>query len=216
MLSLESDIADARLKIHSLLSDFGVEAGLWNLPNISEADVNAERERCFPNCMPMNDIDHMLHHVVSDGEEAFGRDNALWTDFRTQVEALAKCFSKRDHVERFTQKSIMENPSIPLQHKKALMGMFQTMCPTYCPTRWHFFFDVLHWLSKREQIFDYLQGIGRDDMTRSEIESMELLGRRSSKNFGPRFGAIMFCRHGDLVCRFLCTSALVQNIKAKT
>ena len=45
MLALESEVDDARLRVRSLLSDMGVESGLWSLPNIVGGFSS---ERCSP------------------------------------------------------------------------------------------------------------------------------------------------------------------------
>lgn len=179
MLSLESDVEVSRLRIYSLLSDFGVEAGLWNLPNItgSSGSVPAESDKCFPASMPLNDIDHMLHHCMLDGEEAFALDNEFWQGFNNQIQALSKCFSKRDHCEKYIQTHIVGSNKVPAQFQRALQGMFSSTCPTFCQTRWHLGFDVMHWISKREAVIDYLhvQAGSGEDITPAEAAAVKLL-----------------------------------------
>ena len=147
MLALEtSSVEIAREAVRSLLTDMGVESSLWTLPSFDGAG------KCFPNCLPLGDLDHMLHHVMMDGENSFAADNELWTVFDKQVNGLAKFFSKKDACERFVQKNIMENPQVPGYSKKGLSSMFDRTCPTYCKNRWHFAFEVLHWISSRDSL----------------------------------------------------------------
>ena len=174
MLSLEADPADARIAMRSLLSDLGVESALWLLPNISLAEsvsegaaeaaerssnqlvaaAIGEGERCFPNSMPLADFDHMLHLAMTEAETAFGSvAGEAWLQFDRQVSAISKWFSKRDHVEFFIQRRINQNPRVPVSAKKSLAAMFNALCPTFVKTRWHFGFEVLHWISRRQALF---------------------------------------------------------------
>ena len=101
MLSLESaDVRTARLAVRSLLSDMGVESGLWSLPDLDSEDNLENRGRCFPFSIPLADFDHLLHHVMEEVEGGFSTAaKELWDNFDAQVSALAKVFSKRDHVD---------------------------------------------------------------------------------------------------------------------
>ena len=90
MLALEtSSVEIAREAVRSLLTDMGVESSLWILPSFDGAG------KCFPNCLPLGDLDHMLHHVMMDGENSFAADNELWTVFDKQVNGLAKFSAKK-------------------------------------------------------------------------------------------------------------------------
>lgn len=173
MLALEAPSVNvARTAVRSLLTDMGVESALWTLPSFTDEG------KTFPRCMPLGDLDHMMHHVMSDGEAAFASNNDMWTVFERQINGLAKFFSKKDACERFVQKFINENPKIPAYSKKALGSMFDRTCPTYCKTRWHFAFEVLHWLSSREQLLQYLEPgavSAIDDISSSEVDALKEL-----------------------------------------
>lgn len=172
MLALESEVDDARLRVRSLLSDMGVESGLWSLPNIVGGFSS---ERCFPFSMPLGDIDHMVHHVMLDGEEGFALDCDLWASFNNQIKAISKFFSKKDHCERYVQKCVHESQRIPNEFKRSIASLFDCVCPTYCPTRWHFGFEVMHWVSKREALIQYLEPLSGDDISHAEADSIKQL-----------------------------------------
>ena len=74
---------------------------------------------------------------------------SLWKSFDQQLNALSKFFSKRDCADLYVEKHIMKNDGIPPAAKKSLAAMFDSLCPTFIKTRWHYAFDVLHWLSRR-------------------------------------------------------------------
>lgn len=113
MLALEAPSVDvARKAVRSLLTDMGVESSLWALPSFTDDG------KTFPRCMPLGDLDHMMHHVMSEGETAFASNNDMWTVFDRQINGLAKFFSKKDACERFVQKYINENSKIPSYSKK--------------------------------------------------------------------------------------------------
>ena len=100
--------------------------------------------------MPLGDSDHMLHLAMLEAEEGFAVSAPdIWRSFDQQLNALAKFFSKRDCVELYVQRHIRENNRIPAAAKRTLSAMFDTLCPTFIKTRWHYGFDVLHWLSQR-------------------------------------------------------------------
>lgn len=171
MLALEAPSVDvARTAVRSLLTDMGVESSLWALPSFTDDG------KTFPRCMPLGDLDHMMHHVMSEGETAFASNNDMWTVFDRQINGLAKFFSKKDACERFVQKYINENSKIPSYSKKTLAAMFDRTCPTYCKNRWHFAFEVLHWISSREQLLQYLEPgsvSAIDDISSSEVEALK-------------------------------------------
>ena len=103
--------------------------------------------------MPLGDIDHMLHFAMRECEEGFvSATGDLYKSFDRQLNALAKFFSKRDCVELYIQRHIQENPSVPQAAKKTLSAMFDVLCPTLVKHRWHYAFDVMHWLSRRQQL----------------------------------------------------------------
>ncbi|CAE7699856.1 PREP1 [Symbiodinium sp. CCMP2592] len=97
MLSLEADdVQTARLAVRSLLSDMGVESGLWSLPDLDAPGSLEERGRCFPFSIPLADFDHLLHHVMEEVEGGFSTAaKELWDSFDAQLSALSKVFSKR-------------------------------------------------------------------------------------------------------------------------
>ena len=70
--------------------------------------------------------------------------------------------------------------------------MFDRTCPTYCKNRWHFAFEVLHWISSRESLLQYLGPesvkVG-DDITAAEVEALKEL---HSSEHRHRFWAIFW------------------------
>ena len=209
MLSLEAqDISFARRAVRSLLSDMGVESGLWCLPSIPacyNAPEDVQDDKCFPGALPLADADHLLHHCMSELELGFAAvDKELWADFDAQLGALAKVFSKRDHIEKYIASNIHGNSQIPAQSKRALSTMFSSTCPTYNKSRWHFAFDVLHWLSKRQALIDWLepmkpqrQGAGehdQDDLSKAEGEGLRRLA--SDPVARAKFWAIFWATYG--------------------
>lgn len=90
MLALEAPSVDvARTAVRSLLTDMGVESSLWALPSFTDDG------KTFPRRMPLGDLDHMMHHVMSEGETAFASNNDMWTVFDRQINGLAKFFPKK-------------------------------------------------------------------------------------------------------------------------
>ncbi|CAE7797350.1 PREP1, partial [Symbiodinium necroappetens] len=182
MLALEADDVNfARCSVRSLLSDMGVESGLWQLPTLvhDPAEDFASQTRCFENAAPLADGDHMLHHCMTELELGFSAiDKEMWACFDSQLNGLAKVFSKRDHLERYLKTNILNNDKIPAQAKQGLTSMFRSTCPTYNKSRWHFMFDVLHWLASRRQLLDWLEpdtsrgAGGSEDLTKSEGENL--------------------------------------------
>eukprot|EP00439_Symbiodinium_sp_Y106_P038759 s4665_g4.t1 len=142
MLALEADDVEfARCSVRSLLSDMGVESGLWQLPTLTHdpAEDFASQTRCFENAAPLADGDHMLHHCMTELELGFSAiDKEMWACFDSQLNGLAKVFSKRDHLERYLKTNILNNDKIPAQAKQGLTSMFRSTCPTYNKSRWHF------------------------------------------------------------------------------
>ena len=195
MLSLEAEVDVARCRVRSLLSDMGVESGLWVLPelpgltpSIAGGDAGAGNQRCFPLAAPVADFDHLLHHVMCEGEFACSANaNDLWLRFDGQVSGLAKVFSKRDHCELYLRNNVLNNTKVPREAKKALVSMFASTCPSYHKSRWHFAFDVLHWISKREALIQWLepttvsdysaQDARPEDMSKSEGEFLRKLAQ---------------------------------------
>ena len=158
MLALEADDVNvARSRVYSLLSDMGVESGLWTLPSLCPDDRDHAESRCFPNSIPLGDFDHSLHHVMLASQENFKKDNALWAKFDQQLHAISKFFSKGDCAERYVKKNILDNQRIPSYVKSGLASMFKTKCPTYVATRWHYAFEVLHWVSSRKQLLEFIE-----------------------------------------------------------
>lgn len=187
MMALESDVDVCRRRVCSLLSDMGVESGLWCLPNIVDGRSS---ERCFPFSMPLGDIDHMLHHVMLAGEEAFAMGCDLWTSFNNHVKAIGKFFAKNDHCERYVQKCVVENPNIPPEFKRTIASMFDCVCPSYCPTRWRFSFEIMHWISKRERLIQYLEPFHADDISSAEGDAIKQL--QGSKLDRSKFWAMFW------------------------
>ena len=144
MLALEADDVEfARCSVRSLLSDMGVESGLWQLPTLTRdpAEDFATQTRCFEHAAPLADGDHMLHHCMTELELGFSAiDKEMWACFDSQLNGLAKVFSKRDHLERYLKTNILNNDKIPAQAKQGLTSMFRSTCPTYNKSRWHFMF----------------------------------------------------------------------------
>ncbi|CAE7562479.1 PREP1 [Symbiodinium sp. KB8] len=142
MLALEADDVEfARCSVRSLLSDMGVESGLWQLPTLTRdpAEDFATQTRCFEHAAPLADGDHMLHHCMTELELGFSAiDKEMWACFDSQLNGLAKVFSKRDHLERYLKTNILNNDKIPAQAKQGLTSMFRSTCPTYNKSRWHF------------------------------------------------------------------------------
>ena len=195
MMSLESNTELARARVRSLLSDFGTESNLWTIPDISAPQTDKDEEQrgslCFPRSMPLADIDHLMHKVMLQGEEFMSQDNPLWPDFEHQIHALAKFFSKKDHVEQYVQRHIYQNIRIPDHAKKSLARMFDTTCPTFCVTRWHFGFEVMHWVSKREALIKYLEPLSAEDLSNDERSAIKSLG--SDRVGRVKFWAIFWC-----------------------
>ena len=202
MMSLEAeDINYARGRVCSLLSDMGTEAQLWLLPDITPAEgPNQGRNgRCFPSSMPLHDFDHLLHHVMLACEEGFAVQNILWSAFEQQISAIAKVFSKQDFSERYVQKAIWENGRVPRHVKKSLAAMFSSKCPTYVKTRWHYSFDVLHWVSQRQQLIEFLEAgsvsvseTRETDVTASEASAFGQLSRPEER---LRFWAVFWTHY---------------------
>ena len=119
MLSLEAeDVNMARRCVRSLLSDMGVESGMWTLPDLGGDAVGQPGGpgRCFPHAAPLADADHMLHHTMGEIQNGFSADENskdLWERFDAQLGGLAKVFSKRDHIELYVKRNILENRKIP-------------------------------------------------------------------------------------------------------
>lgn len=159
MLSLEADLDVARHAIRSLLSDMGTESGMWTVPLLSEHIDSSDSDLplLFPFSLPLADFDHMLHHTMLECEDGFMANNPHWTNFDSSLHAISKYFSKRDCCDRYVEKQINKNQSIPQGVKKGLASMFSATCPTYCKTRWHFAYDVCHWISRRQQLIEYLE-----------------------------------------------------------
>ena len=188
MLSLEASIAVATRAVRSLLTDFGVESGLWLLPDISgglSSDPDSV-ERLFPHSMPLADSDHLLHHVMTELELGFSTvEKDVWATFDCQLGGLAKVFSKRDHCELYVKANILDNDRIPQESKKSLCNMFLSTCPSYCKSRWHYAFDVMHWLAKREALIQWLEpetasaagggGGAEDALSKTEGEGLRRL-----------------------------------------
>ena len=192
MLALEhSDVTAARLSVRSLLSDMGVESGMWLLPDFSIPPSDANRDpqancKLFPQSAPLADWDHMLHRAMAELEDglAMSGDGSLWSTFDSQLSALSKVFSKRDHIELYVQANILENDNVPEQAKKALSTMFSSTCPSYCKSRWHYLFEVQLWLARREALIQWLEpevaraGANKnpeDDLSKAEGEGLRRL-----------------------------------------
>ena len=64
-----SDLKVAVRRTYSFLSDFGAEAGVWNMPSILESSESESQEsfvpaRLLPLALPISDVDHGLHHAT--------------------------------------------------------------------------------------------------------------------------------------------------------
>lgn len=130
MLSLESSVDLARGRVRSILSDFGVECSLWTLPDITSPGANGRK--CFEQSMPLADIDHMMHHVMLEGQDGFAVNNPLWEEFHHQIGGMSKFFSKKDHVELYIKKQVNENSRIPDYAKRAV-AQIQHYLPNLLP-----------------------------------------------------------------------------------
>lgn len=150
MLRLESDEGVAQAQLRSLMSDMGVESGLWSLPDYSEPS-----RKYFPFIMPVADLDHGLHHCMA--ETSFAYDSNVWALYFKQLNGLAKLFSRRETVDRFVKFQIWDNDRIPKEAKSSLAVIFKTTCPTLCPHRWMLEFEILNWLSEREGMLKFLE-----------------------------------------------------------
>ena len=145
VLELESQDGVAQIRIRSLMSDMGTESGLWSLPNFEDPT-----KKYFPFVLPLADMDHGLHHCMEETEFAYTPER--WSIYFKQLNGLAKLFARRETVDRFVKFQILENTRIPLTAKQSLASMFSTTCPSLCPHRWMYEFEVLHWLCGREKI----------------------------------------------------------------
>ncbi len=150
MLVLESEDGVAQERIRSLMSDMGTESGLWSLPSFDDP-----AKKYFPFVLPLADIDHGLHHCMEETEFAY--NHTTWSTYFKQLNGLAKLFARRETVDRFIKFQIWDNPRIPGAAKQSLASMFKTTCPSLCPHRWMYEFEVLHWLCERESFFKYLE-----------------------------------------------------------
>lgn len=150
MLELESQDGVAQIRIRSLMSDMGTESGLWSLPNFEDPT-----KKYFPFVLPLADMDHGLHHCMEETEFAYTPER--WSIYFKQLNGLAKLFARRETVDRFVKFQILENTRIPQTAKQSLASMFSTTCPSLCPHRWMYEFEVLHWLCGREKLFKYLE-----------------------------------------------------------
>ena len=190
MLALECDVGVAKKAVRSILTDMGVESGLWLLPDLTSQDASLGLERCFPFALPLADSDHLLHHCMCEIETGYTAvSKELWLNFDSQLSALAKVFSKRDHVELYIKANILDNPRVPREAKKSLSSMFTSTCPTYCKSRWHFAYDVMNWMAKREALIQWLEpeaairreaagaggGGGPEELSKAEGEGLRKL-----------------------------------------
>ena len=149
MLSLEADdVQTARFAVRSLLSDMGVESGLWSLPDLDASGGLEERGRCFPFSIPLADFDHLLHHVMEEVEGGFSTAaKELWDSFDAQLSALSKVFSKRDHIESWQHiagfrdmgflMQVWESPEPPLNRKSTSRRTSGTTPPSRTNRRQH-------------------------------------------------------------------------------
>ena len=192
MLALEADPETAREAVRSFLSDMGVESGLWRLP-----DLETGAGLSFSRSMPLADMDHQLHHTMLDGEEGFRMNNELFVQMDQQLNALSKAFSKADVIERYIDVNINKNKRIPEELKGGLRSMFSRACPTYVKTRWHYSFDVMHWVGRRQQMIDFLEpaavtgGKERSDgLTEAEEKAFRHLADSKERD---RFWACFWC-----------------------
>lgn len=192
MLGLEADPETARNAVRSFLSDMGVESGLWRLP-----DLETGAGLSFSRSMPLADMDHQLHHTMLDGEEGFRLDNELFVQMDQQLNALSKAFSKADVIERYIDVNINKNKRIPDEVKGGLRSMFSRACPTYVKTRWHYSYDVMHWVGRRQQMIDFLEPAGvtggkdrADGLTEAEEKAFRNLADGKERD---RFWACFWC-----------------------
>ena len=171
MLVLESENGVAQERIRSLMSDMGTESGLWALPSFDDP-----AKKYFPFVLPLADIDHGLHHCMEETEFAY--NHTTWSTYFKQLNGLAKLFARRETVDRFIKFQIWENTRIPGEAKQSLASMFKTTCPSLCPHRWMYEFEVLHWLCERESFFKYLEPnilSGDSDLSQDEGNALKRL-----------------------------------------
>ena len=150
MLNLECDSGLARFRLRSLMSDMGVESGLWTVP-----DFTSPEEKFFPFILPIADLDHGIHHAMKETEGSY--ETNVWATYEKRLSGISKMFSRRETVDRFVKFHIWDSHTIPPVAKKSLANMFRTTCPSLCKHRWQYNFEVLRWLTKRQQFFQYLQ-----------------------------------------------------------
>lgn len=169
MLQLESNDGIAQSRLRSLMTDMGTESSLWSIPNFSDPS-----QKYFPYILPIADMDHGLHHCMEETSLAY--DN--WDLFFKQLSGLSKLFGKRDSLDLFVKRYIWQNDSIPERAKKSLEAMFESACPSLCPHRWLYQYEVIRWLSKRQAFFKYLEPhmiAHDDDMSNEEGNALKRL-----------------------------------------
>ena len=150
MLDLESRDGILQDRLRSITTDFGVESGLWLVPNFERPE-----EKVFPHVLPIADLDHGIHHCMN--ETALAYDGESWVMYQRQLAAISKLFGKRETVDRFVKFHIWDNHQIPQAARSSLAKMFDVTCPSLCEHRWHYNFEVLRWICKRQAFFQYLE-----------------------------------------------------------
>ena len=217
MLNLEIQDGLARVRLRSLMSDMGTESGLWNVPNFDQPN-----EKFFPLILPIADLDHGIHHAMQETADAY--DSKTWSVYDKRLSAISKMFSRRDMLDRFVKFHIWDSHLIPPCAKKSLATMFRQCCPSLCKHRWQFNFEVLRWITKRQQFFQYLQpqmiSESRDDgdMGRDELAALtDMLKDEHSQAFFWAMAWLEYMVHswGFSVSRWLhgcpCHSALERS-----
>ena len=77
--------------------------------------------------------------------------------------------------------------------------MFASTCPTYCKSRWHYAYEVMSWLTKREALIQWLEpeaaqtgSSGGEDLSKAEGDGLKKLATDSTERavFWAMFWAV--------------------------
>lgn len=168
VLSMESaNLSVSVSRVYSLLSDYGAESGIWNLPSLEpdEEDVlYRSLKRLLPRALPIADVDHGLHHIMEEVSVSF----ADWKRFKDLVGAFAKAFGSYHRLNRFRDMCIKKNTHIPEEHRHVFLALFKIVCPSFIDSRWHFLYETLGWIMGRKAA---LQLLRLDDILQGEQAS---------------------------------------------
>lgn len=155
MLHLETgNIEVACRRTVSFLNDMGVESKLALIPSLDQ-DLDGRARRTFENSLPLHDLDHAIHHCMEEIGSAWNHE--LFSVFESQLNTLAKYFSKSDNLERFRFHFILHNNKIDSEGaKRSINKMFLSACPTFVKHRWGYRYEVLKWMSSRSEFLMWL------------------------------------------------------------